>query len=135
MPSRTENFQHSLDAGAVLGQRSAAYLHLDDGVATLEITRHLPRQFVNALAGIVVATCGVHEHARIRSALTVALSEQPEQRSVSDLRDRVPYGHVDCPYRDRTLAVATRLLVGHQLCPDTMRVEVLTGVVDKGLRI
>src|SRR6185295_1102452 len=105
MPSRTEDFQHCLDAAAVLGQRSATYLHFDDGVTALEMARHLAHQIVDALAGIVVAAGGVHEHARIRSALAKALSEQPEQRSVGDLRDRVPYGHVDGPHGDRALAV------------------------------
>ena len=131
---RADLGQHGFDAAAVLGERRAADLHLDDGVAAVEIAAHLGAQRRVVLAGIVVAAGGIDEDARVGLA-PLALGQQAEQRLARDLGDRVPDRHVDRADRHRALAVAARLLVGHHRGPDLVRIEVVAGVVEQALRV
>ncbi len=118
--------QHRLDARAVVVDRRAADLHLHDVVAAIEIAAHLGAQRRQILAGIVVAAGRIDEHARI-GLDAVALGEQTEQRLAGDLRHRIPHRHVDGADRDRALAMAARLLVGHHRGPDLVRIEIVAG--------
>src|SRR5205085_8460419 len=57
--------QDRLDALAVFGNWRTADLHLDDVVAAVEITAHLPAQRGQILTGIIIAAGRIDEHARI----------------------------------------------------------------------
>ena len=114
--------------------RRAADLHLDDVVAAIEIAAHLAAQHRQALARIIIAAGGIDEHARI-GFTAMSLGEQAKQRLARDLRHRVPHRHVDGADRDRALAMAARLFVRHQRRPDLVRIEIVAGFIEQGLRI
>jgi len=57
--------EHGFEAAAILFDRRAADLHLDDVIAALDIGAHFRAQCAEILARIVVATGGVDEHFRI----------------------------------------------------------------------
>ena len=59
------------------------------------------------------------------------LREQTEERLAGDLCHGVPHRHVQRSHRHRTLAVPTRLFVGHHRSPDAVRVEVLATCVEQ----
>ena len=65
----------------------------------------------------------------------MTLGQQAEQRLAGDLRHRVPHRHVDGADRDRALAMAARLFVRHQRRPDLVRIEIVAGLIEQGLRI
>ena len=60
----------------------------------------------------------------IRPAVAVAFREQLVERLVLDLRDGIPYRHVDRADRDRAFTVAAGLLAGHHHLPGTVGIEV-----------
>ncbi len=108
----------------VFGELGAAYLHLDYGVAAVEVAAHLGSQRSEIFAGVVVAAGGVDEDLRVGLAV-VALGEEAEERLAGDLGDCVPDGHVDGADGDGALAVASGLLVLHQRGPDAVGVEIV----------
>jgi hypothetical protein len=65
----------------------------------------------------------------------VTLGEQSKQRFSRDLGHGIPHRHVDGADRDRALAVTARLFVRHQRRPDLVRIEIVSGVIEQGLRI
>src|SRR5690606_25702499 len=130
-----EHVEDGIDAPQVVVERSAADLLLDHGVAAIDVAAHLVPEAGEVLSGIVVAAGGVDEDAPIRPAVAVAFREQLVERLVLDLRDGIPYRHVDRADRDRALAVPARLLVHEHRLPDAVRIEVGAGVVEQRLGI
>ena len=126
-----QNLEHRLNALAVFGQGGAANLHLDHRVAARQVAFHFLLEAIEPLAGVVVATGRVDEHARVGRAVAVAIGQQLEQRLARYLCRGIPHGHVDGAHGHRALAVAAGLLVDHHAGPDLVRVQVLTGVIQQ----
>ena len=131
--ARAHDLDHRLDAPQVVVERFAADLHLDDGVAEVEIALHLVLQRLHVLARVVVAAGRVDEDAVVGPAAVVALGEHAVERLLFDLGDRVPDRHVEHADRDRALAVPARLLVRHHARPDLVRIEVVPAVVERAI--
>ena len=118
------DLDYRFDPAQVLGQRLAADLHLDDGVAHIQVAAHLILECAEVLAGLVVAAGGVDPDPLVGLAAAVAIGQQPIERLLLDLGDRVPDRHVDRADRDRAFAVTARFLAGHHHGPDLVRIEI-----------
>src|SRR5579883_2875726 len=80
--------EYGLNAPAILIERGAADLHLDDAVSLLAIAPHLALQRVQILAGIVIAAGGIDPDLVIGLAAAIAVGEEPPERLSRDLGDR-----------------------------------------------
>jgi hypothetical protein len=112
---------------------SAADLHLDHGVAGIEVPAHLVLQILGGLAREIPAAANVAEHPVAHLAAAVALGQQPVQRLLSDLRHRVPDSNLDGADADRALAVAAGFLSLHHRGKEFGRIEIFSGVVEERL--
>ena len=135
MLSRTQYFQHRFDTFAILGNAGTANFHFHYRVAALKIAFHFLLEFVQALAGVVVAASGIYKNARIGCAVAIALSQQLEQRFAFDLCDCIPDGHVYGADRNRSLTVTAGLFIGHYAGPDFVGIQVLAARVNQCGRI
>ena len=117
------------------GEIGAADLHLDDLVALVLVAAHLGLQALELLAGVVVAAARIDEHRLVEVAAVEALRQQPPQRLAGDLGHRVPHRHVERAGGVRAVAVAARLLVGHEGLPDGERDRGCRRCVEQRLRV
>ena len=101
--TRPQHTQHGLNPSQVLRERCAPDLHLHHRVAQVEVGAHLLGQRLQVLAGVVVATRGVHEHGAVDAAVAVPVGEELEQREPRELGGGIPHRHVQRTYRDRPL--------------------------------
>jgi len=118
-----DHVEHRLDAREILGQRASADLHLDRAIAEIAIMLHLVAQLLEALAGIVIAACGIDPGMGIGAAAIVALGQKLPERHALGLGAEIPERHVDHADRHRALAMAARLLVGHHHGPAFRRLD------------
>jgi hypothetical protein len=105
--ARADLVEHRLDALAVLVERCAADLHLDDGVAALEIAAHLGAQRV-----VPCRDSNSRRRRRRKPAGSPAHLCVPRAGGTAACRrssPRVPHRHVERSYRDRALAVTAGL--------------------------
>ena len=118
-----EQRQHRLDPCKVVVQGGAADLHLDLGVALVEIALHLGDEAIRSLVRVVVAAGGVDRDAPLRRGVAGVFGDQRPERHVAELGGGVPDGDVQRRHRDRALAVAAGLLVPHHQAADGAGVE------------
>src|SRR5256885_6595135 len=57
------------------------------------------------------------------------------KRPAGDLRDYIPYRHIEDANRDRPFAVSSRLFIPHEDVPDLKRVEVAARLVEHSARV
>ena len=112
----------------------AADLHLHHPVALVLVAAHLGVQAFKLLAGVVVAAARIDQDSLVRLTAVEALGQQLPQRFAGDLRHGIPYRHVEPARRVRAVAVAARLLIGHEAFPDRERVQVAGLLVNEGFR-
>ena len=118
-----EQRQHRLDPGEVFVEGGAADLHLNLGVALVEVAPHLGDEAVRALVRVVVAAGGVDRDEALGRRVAGVLGDQRPERHVAELGCGVPDRNVDRRHRDRALAVAAGLLVPHHQAADGAGVE------------
>jgi hypothetical protein len=115
--SALEQRQDGLDPVEVLGERPAAYLDLDVGVALIEEPAQLLGQAADVVLGEVVAAARVTRDRRIGAAKSGRFGEEGVQGSTGDLGRRVPQGvpqgHVQRSHGHAPLTVPTGILAPH----------------------
>ena len=137
VPALAHDLEHRLDSPSVVIERLTAYLHLDGGVAALQIAPHLVLQGLQILARIVVAPGGVDGYLLVALPAPVDIRQVAVERFFLDFGHHVPDRHVDDAHGDGAVAVPAGLFVLHHAVPDSGRVEVRARLVQErfGLRL
>src|ERR1700726_2478205 len=93
--SVAESLHLAIEIGFTLESDAGQLRHRNVAVLHLHAIREAP---------------GIHEHFGIRRSIAIPFGQKPKEWLLGDLRDRIPDGHVDGADRDRTFAMAARLL-------------------------